>query len=753
MVRHLALTLATLALAAPLAAAGATGPLPAPATESAQRLAPMRDLVALAIAAGLPDAEGASLHRGRIWVSRVLGDGRTHRYQVDGLHAKLPDGRWLIGLQQVQEASAPEPDAVELKPVAVGSLVAAFADENRQTISEETHHYLMQQVIPADRERVRAALAGLPVLVTLHHGGPTPALAVAHLIRLEAPCAHDVAVLFSVLQASDRFAQTFAKTAPLRIGAEMPGRHDPATTPIAVPDAATALRHGLFLHFRGLALGFDPDDQSPARASVPERDPQAALASAASLLTPEDVPAHADLALHRARLTLPDSVPANAPLADRLAVWNGGLAPGVTIANRKPRAHGSTWTESLQAGVITPLTISEAELDALFPLLDDPRPSRWLDRTMARTLGDNALRAIAALIGCDPRVFVGRDPAAPWTDQERSATAAELRAWWSANHHRPVEEFLIEAVPLMPLGDLIRLLSVRSAEDRAPFVAALAKAWAAGPPPGITGRAVADLLAATAADQDLFSALASWPVTADLAPTLAAVHLTRGNRKPLDELFAATLAEPLGDPIIFTQVIGLVRHAPTAAHLRRLTDLLAGPLDAPPSMTLVRIMTTGIHASSDGLIQRWAIRQANGDHDEARRRAQILPLALYALLLADQRPMTESLRQEALQLRGGMHRHGKPMAPVELAGDLRIADYAGWCFQFIRGQMPELLGEGLSLHGDEFAVYLATPRAERDRQLATLRREIAAVLVPALAAAGLPDLVPPAPPAGDEAQF
>ena len=198
----------------------------------------------------------------------------------------------------------------------------------------------------------------------------------------------------------------------------------------------------------------------------------------------------------------------------------------------------------------------------------------------------------------------------------------------------------------------------------------------------------------------------------------------------------------------FYRVLPLVRYAPTPAQAQRLSEALRGPLDAMPAKMLVQLVVSGMSYGEHGLLAPWAIRQAKDDESAAEYRSQTLPLALYALLLADDRALTEELREQAFQ---ASQPSSDDQQPGEPAADLRVADYAGASFQMIGYQLEEVLGEALRDRSEELSVDLTKPIAERDRQLTILRREIADALAPAVEAAGLPNLVPAvAPAAGDD---
>lgn len=733
MVRALVLSLAAL-IAHPLtpAALGAAEAASAPAAE--QPLSALRALAETAVANGIPDAAGGRILRGPVGVVRRMGDARQVVHQ-DGLHLKLADGRWLIRLGVPTAAADVEVDEAALQavdPAGLPEAAVAYAHGWNPEAMEKP----LQRIAPADRGRIRAALPAIPVAMATGNAWD-PSLLVVHLLRLGAPCAADVAVINGLARAWNPLSDTL-RAAPLRLVAEdwrvLRSRMAMAED-LRVPSAEEALRAGLFDHFRGIVVS---DEGGAGESGEPGQSAAvrlAALASAEQLLTGEAALARADLALLRGRLALPTTVAADAPLAERLAVWAGDLATPET----EPRSRGPA-----------PLAAGEADVDALIALLDDPRPCRWLDHGRARTIGDNALRALGAILCCDPRTLAGRDPAAPWTPDERAASIAAIRAWRTATRDTPLDELIEARVAGMRPADVATLLARRPAARRASLLAAVAKAWAAAAPAGLDPDTLVAVLGAADGDAGLGDAIAGWTVEGDLALALAAFHLTRGDRAPLATLLASALAPGAEDGPALRPLVAALAFSPTSEDLQRLVALLRGPLDQPPTAALVQLAMSGggWHDPVSQMLQAWHQRQAKGDQEEAGRRAQLLPAALYAVLLTDQRPATPEMRNEAEQMRSVMAQ-GTP--PPPLAADLRVADIAGSRFGMLVWQLGQLLGDDLRGRGDELVVDAARPVAERDRQLAALRSAIATRLAPALEAAGLPDLAPAGTPvAGDE---
>src|SRR5262249_13251436 len=85
--------------------------------------------------------------------------------------------------------------------------------------------------------------------------------------------------------------------------------------------------------------------------------------------------------------------------------------------------------------ISTPLSPRKADSAALVARVGDERPSRFCDFTGPRTVGDNALRALATLLKADARSLAGHPTDRVWTAAERKSAAAAVQAWWK-NHRK-----------------------------------------------------------------------------------------------------------------------------------------------------------------------------------------------------------------------------------------------------------------------------------------------------------------------------
>ncbi|MCO6043843.1 hypothetical protein NG895_07975 [Aeoliella sp. ICT_H6.2] len=152
-----------------------------------------------------------------------------------------------------------------------------------------------------------------------------------------------------------------------------------------------------------------------AKATLDQGDPQHRAAKVDALL---------------AALELPPQPADDAELADVLRSW-GRAERRMVVKNSSDDGNASITTEfeMVHAG----FTPSRQNLPKLFDLLDDSRPTRWIDHDGAHSVGENALRAIAMVLEQSPWELIDRDPAAPWTEQSRQQANQALRKWWEAN--------------------------------------------------------------------------------------------------------------------------------------------------------------------------------------------------------------------------------------------------------------------------------------------------------------------------------
>ncbi|HEY2587465.1 MAG TPA: hypothetical protein VGI81_17095 [Tepidisphaeraceae bacterium] len=406
------------------------------------------------LAAGFPDAKGATVYCGKLDVSATFDPAKTppplpsdasrtqmtqpnsnqvtYGYEFNGLHFKLPEGSWIIALayrfkpgpnDKVNTAGASELNLAEIIPDA---LKAHPFD------AEHNAAGWLERVGPAERARdvkIMDRLVPVTMFLKVNSDGLAPAVVLLRRAGWEAAGELSLAL---AQQRARNYWQLKPWTTP-----------DMAFDPTgAYPNAKAeqeawanahahftseppqvALRRGLFRWCRGQMMAPEPEDRlltldvaaACAKAAVDPKDPQGNAARIDALL---------------AGCRLPVTPPEHADLATRLASWE--LRP------RMPRmvVSGGHAGLSINTAFTAPppaYTPDKADLDALVALLADERPSRCADFSGPRTVGDNAWRAVATLLGSDPRALAGYPTDRPWTADERRAAAKAVQAWWQTH--------------------------------------------------------------------------------------------------------------------------------------------------------------------------------------------------------------------------------------------------------------------------------------------------------------------------------
>jgi hypothetical protein len=385
-------------------------PVPAPSFLTPHQRTAIIALYERAVAAGFPDARQATLHAGLITYSTG-----QHVDQSMGIHLRLPDGSWVLrgltlvrpGIPSTHIGALPAEPLVEIPLPALAASASAVV---KQASILRTIPYL-ELLDPSNRERAQAAytLAGDLAFCTRE------TVAALHWLRLDVPQAEAVFALAAITELCPR---RFEDEVPLAAGPGEPHwlpdwkvRHKQKH---ALPDPVEAARRALCGWFADLVC--DPLANHVASGLSIAQAVDGALA-----LTPdgrrEELRARFHLLMQSRRLPPPEDEPPT--LATRIQTWDPNPANG-----KPPR-----WIPR------------QADIPALLTLLDDPRPSCWVqgntptwrawDQCVTpRTLGDNALRAIACALNRDPRAEAGYDPGAIWTPDERRACTAALRTWW-----------------------------------------------------------------------------------------------------------------------------------------------------------------------------------------------------------------------------------------------------------------------------------------------------------------------------------
>ena len=380
-----------------------------------------------------------------------------------------------------------------------------------------------------------------------------------------------------------------------------------------------------------------------------------------------------------------------------------------------------------------PFTADDA--DALVALCGNPQPCRWLDQGRPRTLGDNALRALAVLMSCDPRVVVGREPLAVWDANERAATATAIQAWWRTNKGHPLTAAVANLIGSMSLDQIATTLAASLPANRGVLLDRLAQTWHDHAPVDPDPDQLIPILDVIGDHPALVAEITTWPVAGRQRLVLAVWHVRHGDDRPFDALCAeilrpspaagavdgsasvaalapqdsasaaaladsasaaaptdsasaAEVAAPeqadqnglssVADPGTLLSVIGRV---PTPARLRLLQRLIASDPGTPAwEMVAQNLQMFGYGGGGGGIL---TLLPAPAHPEQGNPTSSVVGLTLVAGMLADRRPlpqdMQDQLRQSA-QMMAQANAAGSPgqsaSAAAPAPAPLRVCDYA-----------------------------------------------------------------------------
>ena len=749
--------------------------LPTDANAPAAVSAELTAFAARAVELGLPDAQGGRLVVGTLVLTPQAKSAQQVAYS-QGIHLQLADGRWLpcLGdpLPPGWTVDSRGTTAVAAGADPIAALRAHCADAKRSIGAEQRTAPALAEDGTAARirqwfdrmeqdangsERVRFVIRMINGAYGTQREGvtaghPVPVVALVHLARVGSPLVAEVAT--SLREGSRQFANLWNAVPPLSDG-KIVLRFSVKSGRVTNVNPADHWRWQLHRAFRLVLL----QHIAPApSAPKPWLSAERAAAAATALLNAGDPPHHRlaiDLLLQA--VAVPVSPPQGADLAARLATWRQRCGDPMHIQRGE---HGPDTS-------LDELGITDADRDGLVALLDDPRPTVAIDDKtqlpQPRTLGDQALRAFILRLGVDPRSLVGHDPEAAWTPAERAATAEAIAAWWKTERgHAPGARLVSDVTKLAP-KELASSLKNLPEDQRTPVFDALVQAWV-NPPAAIIAtpdgnsrleserdtRYLGQVLRLAKGHAGIEAAVAQWPVAGGGELLLAAWHALRDRHEHLDRVLDRALATPLGKDrerrrqveAVFGVVVALPS---TSQRLGRLASALRGPLDGVGGALLWQVLSPGGGSALDLM-----------EPDVSAGRHGLTPalvgrLALVRVALDDLRPLpartvqVDGAGNVVVRIANSIRLMGKGTP----AADARVCDLAAALAT--SGGRPELK---LGLPPDALAgapeVELTAALPERDAALREVRKQVDALLVPALKAAGLSALPPPGAPASPD---
>lgn len=356
-----------------------------------------------------------------------------YEFTVDGPHFERSNGSWLLGLQHVLK---PTKD-LEIVQNDLSSRDLAHARENAEAqfafpAEEKLDAWFAR--VPEDRRSAMkmGAKYSMPLwqYFELHPSEPT--LGTCYLLRAGVDDAGSLTYVIADVRCRDFWRMRYwdAEAYPFDPTGEYPGLDSvvenwPASDkpyPAEVP--SVALRRDLHRYFFHLL-----------KSSGNELPMQTVAALAHATLDPGDpqqIKRRIDMLVLAKKI--PKVTPNDADLATRLSSWGEPDAeeqPNFQVLNT-----GSDQQPRISTAFVVPKPAYEPtpeDLPKLFELLSDNRPTRWTDFQGARTVGENALRAVAMIMKDNPLKLVDYAGLEPWTEARRKSANEALIKWWRAN--------------------------------------------------------------------------------------------------------------------------------------------------------------------------------------------------------------------------------------------------------------------------------------------------------------------------------
>lgn len=404
------------------------------------------------VSAGFPDAAKGEVRSGKLEITanfdpaqepaplptnasttQMTIPGSTkvaYGFTFDGLHVRLADGSWIVALRyRFKPRSGDRVEEVGAPLVDLAGLTAAAAAAKPFHAETDAAAWL-EGLAPSCRARAAQVMNLLvPVTYRLKLNADALAPAIVLLYRAGWPDAGAASLSLADQRARNYWQLrpwtdpdgTFDPTGAYPRAKEEESAWKAAHAQVEPEPAPVALRRALFRWCRAQIMAQDallPPEVAAAacRATLDPKDPQKQAGRISALL---------------AGSKLPVTPPANADLATRLASWEPRPRAPKMIVRGGGEAGGGTL--SMSTGFTAPVaayTPKKEDLEGLVELLADERPSRFWDYTGPRSVGDNAWRALAALLEADPRTLAKVATEKPWTSSERKAAAVAVQRWW-----------------------------------------------------------------------------------------------------------------------------------------------------------------------------------------------------------------------------------------------------------------------------------------------------------------------------------
>jgi hypothetical protein len=717
-------------------------------------------LVDRAVSVGLPDSKGGQLCYGSVIVNGRLSDG---------FHILLPNGSLIVNLSWPIDRDKEDTNfrsAIGFSDVTMADSfhVSSLAGEVAKEANRPNR--LAVRFVPEQRSIINALEVMLRKPLMLSESSER-STAIAMLVRMGMMHAEELALVsaYELLQDDTATAFCAGLPTPLRllpanwyVDSQAHATANEQARAVRLPDPARSLARMLAMHFRSQLIGtvapcfhlMDPRQAAQAVRSMLAGDTDTAfldqelarLLERRSLLSQAATPDMAGRLMTWGRL---DAVPENGRISD----VDYDTLDYYALFDDRERARGTIlfdgglWGKALAQYRKGPV-YTMADMDALVALIGDHRTCCWLDHGRSRTIGANALRAIASIFSCDPRVLIGRGLQTPWTQAEQDATAQAMAVWWKDHRGEDADTILTSSIDLLSATDLagvLRRADRTSTTQRTLWLDRIAVAWRHRPPIDPEPNALAMILALGAGHAGLNEVVSAWPPTGRAATLLTAWRMQHGIGYSFDAVYLSALqdAEPPSmelheqeSSVPLYALLGIAAQNVDAKRIQWLRYALQGSrVGLPPANAIHAALRWWWDESSHHDLQMLkeilpheTIHSTASSYEE-RQQDHVLPIIAACVMLDDQRPAPAWLSQD--YARQPHLRH------------LRICDLTALVFEDFGWNFSHSLDSGLETRITQHTPFdINGSRAERDLTIRFIRQSLAAMLPDKLIAAGLP---------------
>lgn len=425
-----------------------------------EKVAAVRAIADTVLNAGFPSAAEAEFYSGEVNIFSIVDpdkqqtpfpvnissmqstapDGNLMEYgfKFNGLQVKLKDGNWLLNdyypFTPTEHNRISHVDALRVFPE---KIYAETLKDDPFDIAQQSPQWVAGYLEQDRAQRCTVSNKVVPLTYYLQTSSDelSPSLVLLHSAgMMEAPL---LACAIADSRSRNYWVLNYwnKSPAPFDPSGRYPGLrdvegqwHEAHENGYGLEEIDVAFRRALHRYFRHMI--------SSSTSFLSAED----AANLAKLCTdpgdPQGINPKIDRLLEATRI--PDNPAEDATLPERLQAWGLPKEPEMVVKKGEKKISISTM-------FITPMesyTPNPKDLEALFGLLDDDRPTKFIDFQGSRSVGENSLRAMAKILNRNPLELVEMETLEPWTHERRKLASQKLRSWW-LEHQQDVTDYIV----------------------------------------------------------------------------------------------------------------------------------------------------------------------------------------------------------------------------------------------------------------------------------------------------------------------